>query len=241
VIATAPAPILMASVRESRMVLERMLQHAGVPDGLLFSVRDCALYSAALGLSGYRGLDRQIERLRKARPDRLELVSEYPTMIVDCNGEHAWIVADTLLELAVEALRLTGKGRVIARGVAEPSEAAVIRALAEKYDLEASVTAVPSGDVEITVIARVSRTQTVLDRIRREGIEVPAALWWQLFHLSSQALAPDSFESRRHAGTVRVEADGRVVGRGDEDETDLAMLAEDVSRLGKGGRATPTA
>jgi hypothetical protein len=42
---------------------------------------------------------------------------------------------------------------------------------------------------------------------------------------------PDSFESRRHAGTVRVEADGRVVGRNDEDETDLSMLTADPSRL----------
>ena len=52
-----------------------------------------------------------------------------------------------------------------------------------------------------------------------------------LGHASHEALAPDSFESRRHAGTIRVEADGRITGRNDEDETDLAMLAADPARL----------
>lgn len=56
-------------------------------------------------------------------------------------------------------------------------------------------------------------------------------MWWPLYKASLEALAPDSFESRRHAGTVRVEADGRIVGRVDEDETDLAMLTPDPSLL----------
>ena len=51
-------------------------------------------------------------------------------------------------------------------------------------------------------------------------------------------LAPDSFESRRHAGTIRVEADGRIIGRNDEDETDLSLLTSDASRLRAGTTAS---
>ena len=57
-----------------------------------------------------------------------------------------------------------------------------------------------------------------------DGTPVDAELWWRLFDESDKALAPDSFESRRHAGALIVEADGRVIGRQDEDDTDLSML-----------------
>lgn len=34
---------MQVSLRETRMVLERMMQAAGVPEGLVAFVRDCAL------------------------------------------------------------------------------------------------------------------------------------------------------------------------------------------------------
>lgn len=73
---------------------------------------------------------------------------------------------------------------------------------------------------------------TVLERIRRNGLTVDAALWWQLFHRSAEALAPDSYVSRRHAGPIIVEADGKVIGRQDEDETDLSLLIAGAAQHG---------
>jgi hypothetical protein len=75
-----------------------------------------------------------------------------------------------------------------------------------------------------------------LDRLRIEGISVASEIWWPLYHASHEALAPDSFESRRHAGTIRVEADGRIVGRNEEDETDLSLLVADPSRFANAPR-----
>ena len=56
------------SVREIRMVVERILLAAGIPDGFMPAVRDCrALLPQAMGLGGLALLKRDI---RDAAPDR---------------------------------------------------------------------------------------------------------------------------------------------------------------------------
>lgn len=69
---------------------------------------------------------------------------------------------------------------------------------------------------------------SVLDRIRHDGLPVQPSLWWTLFDRSSEALAADTVQSRRHAGPIRVEDDGSIVGRQDDDETDMSLLTGDV-------------
>ncbi len=224
------ADTLVLSLRESRLILERLVQAAGVPPGLLPAVRDCALASAALPGPGFAGIAAQIERLRRSRVQPLTVLAEAPDLVVGAAGQHAWLVADALLDLAVERQRCGGDGAVVAAEVAAPEELRVVAALAERYGLDAEAEA-EGARTRLRVHPRPAAAPTLLDHIRRSGIATTGAVWWPLYHASHAALAPDSFESRRHAGTVRVEADGRVVGRNDEDETDLAMLAADPGRL----------
>ena len=232
---TSVPALMTVTLRELRLILERLVQAAGVPTGLLPSVRDCALYSAALPGPGFADMASRIELLRQSRPAPLYPVAETPTLVIDGAGQHAWYVAQTLLDLAIEGFLRTGRGDVLARNVVAPDELRVVAGLAEAQGVRAD--AVPRGDgVILRVSPRPAREQTLLDRIRRHGLPVEPATWWRLYHASQAALAPDSFESRRHAGTIRVEADGRVVGRHDEDETDLSMLAPDPARL----RISPT-
>jgi hypothetical protein len=222
--------LMTVTLRESRLILERLVQAAGVPPGLLPSVRDCALYSAALPGPGFVDLADRIGMLRQTRPAPLQLVAEDPLPTVDGAGQHAWYAAETLLSLAIEQFLRSGRGGVLVRNVAEPGELRVVAGLAEAHGVRAE--AVSRGtDMVLCVSRRPAAEQPLLDRIRRQGLPVESATWWRLYHASHEALTPDSFESRRHAGTIRVEADGRVVGRHDEDETDLAMLAADPSRL----------
>lgn len=221
---------LTLSLRECRLILERLVQAAGTPPGLLPSVRDAALYSALLPGPGFDGIAAQLALLRQSRPAPLRLVAEQPALIVDCGHQHAWLVADGLLDLAIDQFRRTGGGDVRANDLATPEELRVVCAQAERYDLDA--TAVPDqGGMLIRVAPRPTARLSLLDRIRFDGVRVSPEVWWPLYEASHAALAPDSFESRRHAGTVRVEADGRIVGRPDEDETDLTMLAADPTRL----------
>jgi hypothetical protein len=67
----------------------------------------------------------------------------------------------------------------------------------------------------------------VLAHALRHGVPVDADLWWDLHHLSNTSLSLDTPLSRRHAGPVIVESDGRIIGRSDhDDDTDLSLLTE---------------
>lgn len=222
---------LRLTLREIRLIVERLVQAAGVAPGLLFAARDAAVVSAVLPVAGFANLSTEIAVLAAstAKPARLS-EGEDGVLQVDVAGQHPWLVAEALLDLAVEQFRLSGRGEILARGAVSPREFGVIAGLAEKHGLAASCSATADGML-LQIRPRPAQAISLLDRIRHQGCIVEAGLWWPLYHASHAALAPDSFESRRHAGTIRVEADGRITGRNDEDETDLAMLAADPSRL----------
>lgn len=222
---------LRLTLREIRLILERLVQAAGVAPGLLFAARDAAVLSATLPVAGFANLPTEIAALAAstAKPAKLS-EGQDGVLCVDLAGQHPWLVAEALLDLAVERFRLTGRGEVLVRGAVSPREFGVVAGLAEKHGLAATSSETAQG-VLLQVQPRSAQATGLLDRIRQEGCILEAGLWWPLYHASHEALAPDSFESRRHAGTIRVEADGRITGRNDEDETDLAMLAADPARL----------
>lgn len=222
---------LRLSLREIRLIIERLVQAAGVPPGLLFAARDAAVISAVLPVAGFANLSAEIATLAASTAKSVKLSeSEDGVLQVDVADQHPWLVAEALLDLAVERFRLTGHGELLVHGAMSPRELGVVAGLAEKHGL-AAVCSEAAGGVLLGIRPHPAQAESLLDHIRRKGCTVEAGLWWPLYHASHAALAPDSFESRRHAGTIRVEADGRVVGRNDEDETDLAMLAADPARL----------
>lgn len=221
---STPSSIMTVSLREMRMVFERLLQVTRVESGLVPALRDCALYSAALGLGGFARLAQTLEAISKADPQALSLDG----LAIDCGGQHAWLAADAAVEIATEDLRTGGPGVVTVRNAAEMGELRVAEALAQRYGLKAAVTIDAEGATVAVSPAGDPSEIATLDTIRREGVAVEAALWWALYHRSAEALAPDSYLSRRHAGPIIVEADGKVIGRQDEDETDFSLLLADA-------------
>jgi len=215
-----------ATLRESRMVLERLVQWKGVEPGMIFSVMDCGVYSAALGLSGYDNLEHRIGHL-SAEPNGPVALSEAGgALFIDAGGRHAWLVAEPALDVAIDEYRRNGTGEVTVSNVAQPAELGVVSAIAEKHDLSASAHILADGSVHIAVGPRDPSRQTVLDRIRRQGVPVGRDLWFRLFHLSSNALAEDTVISRTHTGAFMIRPDGTVVG---EHEPEFAH--EDISML----------
>jgi hypothetical protein len=209
---------LQASLRECRMVLERLVLIERLDPGLTPAVRDCALFSA-FHRRGFDHVRPAIESLR-ATVGRPPVLREHANHLeVDCGGAHAWLVADALTDLAVDLFRRGRPATVEASNVVAPDELAVIPYLGEAHRLEVRL-----EGPRLSVVG--GRVPTSLDRIRREGISVQREVWWSLFLRANDALAPDSFESRRHAGPIMVDAEGRVIGRADEDETDFNLLAE---------------
>ena len=229
-------PVLTISLREARLILERLVQAAGAPPGMLISARDVAVAVAVATPAGFAAMPEWIAALRNSFPRPLAITKDGDTFVVDCGGQHAFYCAEALLDLAVDADRRNA-GAIRASGIGAPSALAALTVLAERHGYDAELTE-ETGAIAIGLRPRRASKRLTLDRIRLEGHPVPAKLWWQLYEGALDALAPDSFESRRHAGTVRVEADGRLVGRNDEDETDLSMLTADATAI-RPASATP--
>jgi hypothetical protein len=208
--------MMIWSVREARMIVERILLAAGIPDGFVPAVRDGVLYAQAMGLDGLATLKRDIEALQSADPAAL---ASTPDGALDGGGQHAFIVAPAALDLALAAFR-RGEGDGIAvRDVAASDMLRVIEGLAGRHGATAMV---EEGRVRVTADGR-DGEDAVLMHALRHGMPAPRALWEELYAWSHAALTPDSIESRRHAGPVMVDAQGRVHGR-DDDDTDFTLL-----------------
>lgn len=213
---------LILSLREMRLIFERLVHVERPLPGMVQSLRDCAVYSALLGAGGIAGLERNLAALAWPASSRLAAEESGPSGVrVDAAGLHAWLVAEAALDLAAAQLRREAGAsvRLAVTNVAAPEELAVIAGFAEAQGLVATPTA------EGFDIARAPQgRETLFGRLRRDGFPCAAALWWPLYRKSALALAPDSYESRRHAGTIIVAETGEVIGRTDEDETDLSLL-----------------
>ncbi|MBD1552141.1 hypothetical protein [Pseudomonas typographi] len=224
---------LQVSLRECRLVLERLMQVIGTPPGMVPALRDCALYSAALELGGFNALQQHLHMLENSAA--APLTQDHPHGVIDCTGQHAWRVADSLLDLLADDFQCHGSARLIVTNVQAPDELRVIQALGERYGLHVTVSTTGQG-IALEAQPRAAIAPATLQRVRAQGLSVDEGLWWTLFNRANEALAPDSFESRRHAGSIMVDAEGRLVGRPDEDETDLSLLMAGVAA----GTTAPT-
>jgi hypothetical protein len=220
--------LVALSARETRMIVERILLTAGLPEGFVPAVRDCVLYSQAMGLGGLVALKRDFPLIRNANPRRLALL-EPPARapILECGGQHAWIVAPTLIDLVLASFRGGTGGQIVARNLAAPDELKVIEGYAGRYGAAAAVTNRcgpygPECHVHVTADGG-DGADRLLQAALADGLPVPRSLWEELYAWSHQALTPDSIESRRHAGPVMVDAQGRIHGR-DDDDTDFSLL-----------------
>ncbi len=233
--------------REIRLVAERLLLLTSLPPGLIPAVRDVAFHSAIAGLGGIALLLDRLDALQAAAPAALRIEEPEPgRFAVDGGGQHAWVVLPSLLDLAGEAVARHGSGVVTVSHVEDPEELLVAAALGRRQGMLAfaavgpAAIAAPCAERSAPGLLRGARAtatifaaplpaggaeEPLLTRALRDGLTVPADLWWRAHHLSNTALAPDSVESRRHAGPVIVLPDGTVVGRKDnDDDTDFSLL-----------------
>jgi hypothetical protein len=211
------------SVREVRMIVERILLSLRVPEGFVPAARDCILYSQAQGLGGLAMLKRDMERLRGANPAGMSTTAAPPGPLLDAAQQHAWIAAPSLLDLALAGFRTGGTGTVTAVNVYEPHELVLLEGMAGRFGAKVELS-FAGGSATLNVVEdRLIDADRVMAGLLAHGTPVPRSLWADLYVRSHDALTPDSIESRRHAGPVMVDAQGRVHGR-DDDDTDFALL-----------------
>lgn len=227
--------------REVRLVVERILLLTRLPPGAIPAVRDVVLYSSAAGLGGLSLLRRRFESLRDAEPAALRITEARPGGLrIDAGGQHSWMALPATLDALAEAAEREGVAVATVTGVGDPEELRAACALGPRSGLtvffteggctgpatgtNAALLRAAGGPTLIAVPAAGGR-DAVLEHALRRGTVVEPELWWALHHLSNTALAADTPESRRHAGPVIVEADGRITGRSDhDDDTDISLL-----------------
>jgi hypothetical protein len=213
---------MQLAVREVRMIVERILLAARVPQGFIPDVRDAVMYSHAMGLGGL-----SLFQQRFVTTPSLPLAS----MMVDGDtldggGNLAWMAAPSAIDFVVASHRTNG-GALTVRNVSDIAELKLLEGFAGRYGALAHVTVKDTDTATVRVTADGNAHDAILEQALATGMPVPRALWQELYAFSHKALAKDSPLSRRHAGPVMVDAEGRVHGR-DDDDSDFAFLFPDA-------------
>lgn len=229
--AAAPATFTV-SVREARLVVSRILLTCGLEPGYVPAVTETVLLSQAQGGGGFRRLAEDMGGLDLEPLARLEMREmSGDELELDAAGLHAWLLAPTLIDIAVDLARQRGGAVLRVAGVARPEELVVLEAWARRYGARVQV-APEDGRWRVSAVnspmpANERQWDPLLHAALRDGYVVPAELWRELYARSNRALAPDSVQSRRHAGPVIMLDDGTVAGRiPEDDDFDPRMLLE---------------
>lgn len=213
---------MQLSVREVRMIVERILLAAQVPQGFIPDVRDAVMYSHAMGLGGLSLFHQRFVAAPSGPLSPLTIDGD----ALDGGGNHGWVVAPSAIDFAVASHR-NGGGTLTIRNVRDVAELKLLEGFAGRYGASAQVTLKDDDSAIVYVTGDGEGRDSVLENVLATGMPVPRALWQELYAVSHKALAKDSAVSRRHAGPVMVDAEGRVHGR-DDDDSDFAFLFPDA-------------
>lgn len=121
------ADLLHVSVRELRVVVERVLIGAGLPRGCVPAAVDLVLYAELLGGDALAFLRDRLPALERADPARVVLLRDGSGPIVlDAAGQPSLLVGPTALDLACAQARARGTGAAV---VLDPLGLPLLRAL----------------------------------------------------------------------------------------------------------------
>lgn len=227
---------VLLSVRETRLIVERILLLTGLPRGSVTAVREAILACEGQEPGALAHLRDEFTQLKGMNPAGIFFSEAAGKAEVDAGGEHAWSVMPALVELAVELSRRLGTATLSVHNVRLPAFLSALTPLALRHHVSLGITITDDGAL-IRGSDRSAGASAIsgndidpfMARMLREGFRVSRQLWSDLYHLSNQSLTPDSVVSRRHAGPIIVDENGRIIGRTDDDETDLSLLSQPVN------------
>jgi hypothetical protein len=215
---------LRVSLRETRLIVERLVMLLGVPKGSWAAVREVIVGGEALGLGALAFLDEQVP----GAPARMEITQDAGrTLVVTAAGVPAPFAAPALLDLAVATMCEHGAAEVLVVG---STHNALLEALEPAGHLIGADVRVRPVDVHTVALECVPAGAAVppgslaalaggehLVDAALHGIAVPAPLWWRLYHRSNDALTVDTPISRGHAGAAPAFVEGEAGDRRPED------------------------
>jgi hypothetical protein len=224
------AETMQVSLRECRLIVERVLLVAGVDAGQLPAAVDLVVAAEIVaGGEALEALEREItpDSIREAEPLAVLEVDGRP--VLDARGASSLVAIPLALDLACAA-RSRADGVAAVLDVAHAAFVAGVVPLAARRGLDAEVSLVtrdagPSDEFGRQLLAAHPHAgMCVVIRVRdsapprepdpvaelvgdpyaaqlvREGTEVESRLWWSLYERSELALSPASSISRLDTG-----------------------------------------
>ncbi|MEO3941576.1 hypothetical protein V3C41_10910 [Paenarthrobacter nicotinovorans] len=215
---TPPPGKAAMSVRECRLILERLLVASGALPGEVPAARDALLAAEVHGL----GLLQLIHAHPLSVPSEAVRYDETgPGVVVDGSGRLSALLIPALRDIILERRTV----EISVRNVSSPELLQALDSVPEldSYQVRLSVqgsdgvvvSALPATQAEAS--ARCSaRTQRIRDA-HSKGLPVPGVVWLELYQRSNAALLGESAETRSHAGYKDVDETGRIVKQMDDD------------------------
>ena len=206
-----PAERITMKFRELRLAGGRAMQALEVPEGSWHGARDffvTALIADPSAITGFAAaLARELDETGRARAWRAPAAEHADgALVIDCRGASLHTVghvlvhriaaaaAESALDVHLVDLRPDGAEPGLALALARVGiDWAPVRAEDGRFRAERS------ADPES---AR-ARYDDGFAALLREGIEVPAQHWWNVYYPGNAGLYPDTPLSRQHTGTVK--------------------------------------
>ena len=214
---TPPPGKAAMSVRECRLILERLLVAAGARPGEVPAARDALLTTEIHG----QNVLQLIHQHPLAIPEQPVNYDEaQPTVLANGFGRLSALLIPALRDIILER----GTVEISICNVQTPQ---LLHALNAVPELDASsiivtacedsarVKATPADQTETA-----SRQSARIERLKAahlNGLPVPGAVWLDLYQRSNGALLSESPQTRRHAGYKDVDETGRIVKQMDDD------------------------
>ncbi|GAA3285166.1 hypothetical protein [Paenarthrobacter aurescens] len=215
---TPPPGKAAMSVRECRLILERLLVASGALPGEVPAARDALLAAEVHGLGLLQLIHAQPLTL-PSKPVRYDEAG--PIVVVDGSGRLSALLIPALRDIILER----GTVEISVSNVTAPE---LLQALDTVPELDSRrisvsvqdsntvvVSAEPANDTEAAK-RRAARTRRITDA-HLNGLPVPGVVWLELYQRSNAALLSESAETRSHAGYKDVDETGRIVKQMDDD------------------------
>lgn len=153
---------MRVSVREAKVVTERLLMLTGLHLGLVPGVRDFLLAAETVGAGAFRFLRDELSTVTDIGVPRLHLARERPGLLeVDGGNHYAPFIGPLLLNLVVLRVRQLGTAGVLIRNVRRPDLLQGLVPLANRRGLLCTVI-VPGDNARVVAMGWGLTTQPVL-------------------------------------------------------------------------------
>jgi hypothetical protein len=224
--------------REVRLVSGRAMQALGVPEGSWHGARDffvTALLADPAAVDAFGAvLARSLDAEGNAGPwTPPAFTLKDAEAVVDAGGQSLFVLGHVLVNL-LGGLASPAGTRVTIEDVSPDFAVPGLVLGLNQHGIECQVS---REDADcIVVVLRTSTTPDELtarhtramDRFVREGLDLPAQTWWDVFYPSHAGMYPDTDISRQHTGTIKdVYKPGQVLTKQFHPEEVLALDAPD--------------